>query len=171
VYQVQEQPESQVTEAVGRFPHGSRAAGSDPPKRYARNVGLLLLALLCAWSPLSSFGDKMILHPPAARAAALAEVMQERLSLTPDQAAAVRAAAEQRAEETDAARGKYTRRKLKKQLKAIGAARDTDFRSILTTEQFTAYENDKRAILKAMQARMKGTDPDRTESTASAQHP
>jgi Spy/CpxP family protein refolding chaperone len=122
--------------------------------------------LACVGAPLAALGDKMILHPPAARAAALAEIMQERLSLTPEQAAAVREAAEKYAGETDVARGQYTRRQLKKQLKEIGAKRDADFKNILTAEQFAAYQKDKRELLKAMKARMKGAAPDAQEPTA-----
>lgn len=119
----------------------------------------LFLALLCVWAPLSAFGGKMILHPPAARADALAGVMQEKLSLTPEQATAVREIAEKYAEATDDARAQNTRRQFKKQVKAIGEARDADFRAILTAEQFAAYQKDKRAIMQSMQARMKGTEP------------
>lgn len=118
------------------------------------------LVLLCVWLPLSAFGGKMVLHPPAARADALAEVMQARLSLTPEQTTAVREIAEKHAEATDAARAQYTRKQFRKQVKAIGAARDADLRSILTAEQFATYKNDKRAIMKSMQSRMKGTEPD-----------
>ena len=124
-----------------------------------------VLALLCVWVPLSAFGGKMMLHPPAARADALAEVMQERLSLTPEQVAAVREIAEKYADATDAARAQYTRKQLRKQVRAIGAARDADFRSVLTTEQFATYQNDKQAIMKSMQARMKGTEPPDSVST------
>jgi len=113
----------------------------------------------------------MILHPPAARADALAGVMQERLSLTPEQAMAVREIAEKYAEATDAARAQYTRRQLKQQVKAIGAARDADFKSILSVEQFAAYKNDKRAIMKSMQARMKGTEQDGEAPTAASPGP
>lgn len=119
----------------------------------------LFLALLCVWAPLSAFGGKMILHPPAARADALAEVMQERLSLTSEQVGAVREIAEKYAEATDAARAQYTRKQLRKQVKAIGAARDADLERILTAEQFALYQKDKRAIMQSMQARMKGTEP------------
>ena len=120
---------------------------------------LAVLLSLCVWAPLSAFGGKMMLHPPAARAEALAEVMQERLSLTPEQTGAVREVAEKYAEATDAARAQYPRRQLKQQVKAIGAARDADLKGILTAEQFAAYQKDKRAIMKSMQARMKGIEP------------
>lgn len=117
------------------------------------------LALLCVWFPLSAFGGKMVLHPPAARADALAETMQARLSLTPEQTTTVREIAEKYAEATDAARAQYTRKQFRKQVKAIGAARDADFKNVLTAEQFAAYQKDKRTIMNSMQARMKGTEP------------
>lgn len=110
----------------------------------------------------------MIIHPPAARAAALADVMQEQLSLTPEQTASVREVAEKYAEKTDVARGQYSRRKLKQQVKAIAEARDAEFKGILTADQFATYQKSRRDILNAMKARMKGTTPDAQEPAVSA---
>lgn len=129
-----------------------------------RLASWIVLACICV--SLSAFGQKMNLHPPTARAAALAEVMREQLSLTPEQTAAVRETAEKYAEATDAARGQYTRRKLKQQVKTISEARDAEFRNILTADQFAAYQKGKRDIMKAMKARMKGTAPDSVDPTA-----
>ena len=120
----------------------------------------LLFALACLCIAPPAFAKRMNLHPPDARAAALAEVMQEQLALSPEQAKAVRSVAEKYAEETDEARAQYTRRKLKKQIKAISEARDAAFKGILTAEQFASYEQGKRDLLKAMKDRMKGAAPD-----------
>jgi uncharacterized protein CbrC (UPF0167 family) len=103
------------------------------------------------------FKDKMALHPPEARAAALAEVMEERLSLTPEQTSAVREVAEKHAGDTDEALGRLPRKQWRKRLEEIRQARDADFRDILSAEQFDAYLEDRREIMKAMRAKMKGS--------------
>jgi hypothetical protein len=131
----------------------------------------LLLALLAASGAYGevSFKDKMALHPPAARAAALAEIMHDRLGLTPEQMSAIRNVAEKHASETDEALGQLKRKKLRKRLKAIREARDADFKNILSEEQFEAYLNDRREIMLAMKARMKGGErPHASSPPASA---
>jgi len=104
-----------------------------------------------------SFKERLQAHPPAERAAALANAMQEKLSLTPEQVSAIRKAAQKYAAQTDQAAEEYTRRELRKQLKAIGTARDADFEKILSAEQFQAYKEDKRAILKVMRSQLGGS--------------
>jgi uncharacterized protein CbrC (UPF0167 family) len=99
------------------------------------------------------FKDKMALHPPEARAAALAEVMEER----PEQTSAVREVAEKHAGDTDEALGRLPRKQWRKRLEEIHQARDADFRDILSAEQFDAYLEDRREIMKAMRAKMKGS--------------
>ena len=114
--------------------------------------------LLIASGPAAGveFKGKMALHPPEARAAALSEVMQERLALTSEQTSAVREVAEKYAGETDEALGRLPRKQWRKRLEEIRDARDAEFRDILTPEQFESYLEDRREIMKAMRARMKG---------------
>ena len=124
-------------------------------------AGMLLSASVSAAG--LEFRGRMALHPPEARAAALAEVMQERLALTPEQASEVREVAEKYAGETDEALGQLPRKQRKERLEEIRQARDAEFRTILSAEQFDAYLEDRREIMKAMRARMKGSpspDPD-----------
>ena len=102
------------------------------------------------------FKGKMALHPPEARAAALSEVMQERLSLTSEQTSAVREVAEKYAGETDEALGQLPRKQWRKRLEEIRDARDAEFSEILNPEQFDAYLEGRREIMKAMRAKMKG---------------
>ena len=122
-----------------------------------RLIGLVAVLAVLAGSAAvqaESFKDKLKAHPPAERAAALATIMQEKLSLAPDQVAAIQKSAEQYAEQTDQAAEQYKRKELREQLKKIGAARDADFEKILSAGQFQAYKDDKRAILKAMRAQL-----------------
>lgn len=114
--------------------------------------------LLIAWGSAvgMEFKERMALHPPEARAAALAEVMEEWLSLTPEQTSAVREVAEKHAGDTDEALGQLPRKQWRKRLEEIRRARDADFRDILSAEQYDAYLEDRREIMKAMRAKMKG---------------
>lgn len=105
------------------------------------------------------FRERMALHPPAARASALAEVMQERLALTPEQTSVVRSVAEKHAGETDEALTQLKRKQLRKRLKAIREARDAEFKGILSEDEYEAYLNDKPGIMRAMKARMRGEKP------------
>ena len=127
-------------------------------------VALACTVLLASGSAAGvEFKDRMALHPPEARAAALSEVMQERLSLTTEQTSAVREVAEKYAGETDQALGQLPRNQWRKRLEEIRDARDAEFRDILTPEQFESYLEDRREIMKALRAKMKGTalpDPD-----------
>lgn len=127
-------------------------------------VALACTVLLASGSAAGvEFKDRMTLHPPEARAAALSEVMQERLSLTTEQTSAVREVAEKYAGETDQALGQLPRKQWRKRLEEIRDARDAEFRDILTPEQFESYLEDRREIMKALRAKMKGTalpDPD-----------
>ena len=127
-------------------------------------VALACAVLLASGSAAGvEFKDRMTLHPPEARAAALSEVMQERLSLTTEQTSAVREVAEKYAGETDQALGQLPRKQWRKRLEEIRDARDAEFRDILTPEQFESYLEDRREIMKALRAKMKGTalpDPD-----------
>lgn len=114
----------------------------------------------------ADFRGQIQLHPPAARAEALAEVMQEQLSLNPEQTAAVKATAEQYAEATDIALGRYQQQELRQQLKIISRARDAGFQKILNPEQFESYKAGKRSIMREMKSRMKGEagpDPEPSE--------
>jgi hypothetical protein len=117
---------------------------------------LAISLLLPAAFSSADVREPIQLHPPAARAEALAGVMQEHLSLTPEQAVAVRLAAEKYAGETDMALGKYQQRELRQQLKAIARARDAEFQQILTPEQFDSYKASKRSLMREMKSRMKG---------------
>lgn len=119
-------------------------------------AAIAILLIGSGTAPGVEFRDRMALHPPEARAAALAEVMRERLSLTPDQTSSVREAAEKHAAATDDALGQLPRKERKKRLEEIRRARDADFKNILSAEQFDAWVDDRREIMKAMRARMKG---------------
>lgn len=129
-------------------------------------AAIVMLLVASGTAPGVEFRDRMALHPPAARASALAEIMQERLALTPDQTTAVRSAAEKHAGETDQALSQLKRQQLRKRLKAIREARDADFKGILSADQYEAYLNDKPEIMKAMQARMKGEKPATADQAA-----
>lgn len=123
-----------------------------------RGVALVVSILLAVTSHAADMRQQIQLHPPAARAEALAAVMQEELALTPEQAVAVRTTAEKYAGETDAALARYQRRELKQQLQVIAKARDAEFGKILTAEQYQAYSDGKREFMRNMRARMKGED-------------
>lgn len=122
-----------------------------------RPAAAVLLIPLCLWTAgaAAAAGDPPSARPPAERAATLTETMKTRLGLSDQQAAQVLAINEQAATEVDAAVGQYQRRELRKQVKSINAARDARLGEVLTPEQFRAWQDEKRAIMKQVQERAK----------------
>jgi hypothetical protein len=139
--------------------------------RFSNRLNFLAVALaVLVGSPAvhgESFKERLKAHPPAERAAALAAIMQEKLSLSPDQASAVEMAAEKYALQTDEALDQYKKRELRKQLKEIGVARDAEFEKILSAEQFQLYKKDKREVLKAMRSSLEGSQDDAATASQS----
>ena len=125
--------------------------------RFANMLFLCFLLLLSAEAGAEPANDPAR-HDPADRAAALTAILTERLSLTADQQTRIREISERHAARVDVAVANYKRPELKKQIKTLNADRDKAFQEVLTQEQFATYQQDKRAILKAMKAQVRGED-------------
>jgi len=100
-------------------------------------------------------------HSPAERAAALTDILTERLSLAPDQQTRIREISERHATRVDIAVANYKRPELKKQIRALNVERDKAFQEVLTEKQFATWQEDKRAVLKTLKEQVRGgADPD-----------